>query len=322
MKNYFKFNLTGKQLLPIWLVFMALVVMPYFYMIYNLVTSFGPKLNASPGSIVDAAKLMFIVIFAVLIVGFAIYFFIAKMSIENTEYNEERFLFDGKFGQFIVMFLKGIFLSIITIGIYIPWFTENIYNFFSEKTSYKSDRFQFLGKGAQLLKIALLYYILPLIFVSILIKILWGPNPEHKMISNFVRQIATLFIAIPFIYLRYKWMVNVKYKDYIIQWDTDFWSSCKAILLQVFLSIITFGIYYPMAMVKLYKYFAEKTVAVSETRTKRFGYNIESQDDFLYIWGQLLLTIITLGIYYPWGFCKIADRILSKTYIEEVAVTE
>ena len=123
-------------------------------------------------------------------------------------------------------------------------------------------------------------------------------------------------------YLRYKWMVNVKYKEYIIQWDTDFWSSCKAILFQVFLTIITIGIYYPLALVKMYKYFAEKTVAISDTRTKKFGYDIENQEDFLFLWGQILLTIITLGIYYPWGFCKIADRILSKTYLEEVAVIE
>ena len=179
-----------------------------------------------------------------------------------------------------------------------------------------------MGKGVQLLKIALLYYILPLIIASIVIGIFFGRGSEHALLKNTVTQITTLFIAIPFMYLRYKWMVNVKYKDYLIQWDTEFWSSCKTILLQVFLTVITFGIYYPLALVKLYKYFAEKTVANSDKGTKKFGYDIEVQDDFLFIWGQWLLTIITLGIYYPWGFCKIADRILSKTYLEEVAVTE
>ena len=322
MKDYFKFNLTGKQLLPIWLVFMALVVVPYVYTIYNHVTTLGQKLNAPPGSIADAVKLMLGTMLVIVIIGYAIFFFIAKISIENTEYKAENLLFDGKFGSFIGMFLKGIILSIITIGIYIPWFTKNIYSFFAKNTSHKTDRFQFLSKGAQLFKIAILYYILPLIIVSILIRIFFGSGTEHPILKNTVTQITTLFIAIPFMYLRYKWTVNVKYKEYIIQWDTDFWISCKTILLQVFLSIITIGIYYPLAMVKLYKYFAERTVAVSDTSTKKFGYDIEPQDDFLFIWGQLLLTFITLGIYYPWGFCKIADRISSKTYVEEVAVTE
>ncbi|MEI6297916.1 MAG: hypothetical protein WCO84_09875 [bacterium] len=112
MKNYFKFNLTGKQLLPIWLAFMALVVVPYVYVIYNMVTRSGHKLNAAPGSIADAVKLMLITMLAVIIVGYAIYFFITKMTIENTEYKKESLLFDGKFGQFLGMFLKGIVLSI------------------------------------------------------------------------------------------------------------------------------------------------------------------------------------------------------------------
>ena len=136
------------------------------------------------------------------------------------------------------------------------------------------------------------------------------------------KYLNNLTIAIPFMYLRYKWMVNIKYKDYHIQWDTDFWNSCKTILLQVFLSVITIGIYYPFAIVKLFKYFAERTVAVSDTRTKKFGYDIEPREDFLFIWGQWLLTIITLGIYYPWAFCKVADRIMSKTYSEEVVIFE
>ena len=119
MKNYFKFNLTGKQLLPIWLAFMALVVLPYVYMIYNFVVTAANKLNG-PGSISDAIRFMGITVFAVIIIGYAIYFFITKMTIENTKYNEESLLFDGKFGQFLGMFIKGLLLSIITLGIYIP----------------------------------------------------------------------------------------------------------------------------------------------------------------------------------------------------------
>lgn len=68
---------------------------------------------------------------------------------------------------------------------------------------------------------------------------------------------------------------------------------------------------------KLYKYFVEKTVATNDSRKLTFGYDIEPSQDFLFIWGQTLLSIITLGIYYPWAFCKIGSRVLSKTYLEE-----
>ena len=76
------------------------------------------------------------------------------------------------------------------------------------------------------------------------------------------------------------------------------------------------GIYIPMAMIKLYAYFTEKTIAQSEEGIRRFGFETDNLNDFLFIWGQTLLTIITLGIYYPWSISKIGKRILSRTYLE------
>jgi uncharacterized membrane protein YjgN (DUF898 family) len=83
------------------------------------------------------------------------------------------------------------------------------------------------------------------------------------------------------------------------------------------LSIITLGIYAPVGSLRLYKYFAERTVARNEASVKKLGYDLEPTDDFLFMWGQILLVIITLGIYYPWAYCKISSRVFGKTYMEE-----
>jgi uncharacterized membrane protein YjgN (DUF898 family) len=117
-------------------------------------------------------------------------------------------------------------------------------------------------------------------------------------------------------------MANIKFKNYDIQWETSFWSSSAKIALEIFLSVITLGIYLPLAGLKLYQYFSERTIARSETCTKKFGYDIEPLNDFLFLWGQYLLAIITLGIYYPWALCKISDRILGKTYAEVIETEE
>ena len=119
-------------------------------------------------------------------------------------------------------------------------------------------------------------------------------------------------------YYFYKWQVNVKFRNYTIRWETGFWKSCGKILLEIILSIITLGIFYPLAILRLYTYFLGKTYATSENNRKGFGYDLENGKDFLFIWGQLLLTIVTLGIYYPWAYCNINSRILSKTYIQQV----
>ena len=110
-------------------------------------------------------------------------------------------------------------------------------------------------------------------------------------------------------------MVNISYKDYIISWETKFWNSYAKIALEIILSIVTVGIFAPLAMVRLYEYFADKTYAISGDAKLKFGYEIDQLNDFLFIWGQMLLTIITLSIYYPWAYCKIRKRILSKTYL-------
>ena len=112
-------------------------------------------------------------------------------------------------------------------------------------------------------------------------------------------------------------MVNIDYKGYTISWRTNFWNSIGKIAIELILTLITAGIYWPLAMVRLYKYFTKKTFADSDERTRQFGYDIDQWNDFLFIWGQSLLTMITLGIYYPWALSKVGSRILGKTYLTE-----
>jgi len=111
-------------------------------------------------------------------------------------------------------------------------------------------------------------------------------------------------------------MVNINYRDYKISWETYFWNSCGKIGLEMLFTIITVGIYMPLAGLRLFEYFTEKTVAINNENKQRFGYDIENLNDFLFIWGQILLTIVTIGIYYSWAYCKINKRILGKTFLE------
>ena len=44
-------------------------------------------------------------------------------------------------------------------------------------------------------------------------------------------------------------------------------------------------------------------------------------DDFKFMWKQILLTAITFGIYYPWAFSRIVNRVLTQTYLStDIAV--
>ena len=196
-----------------------------------------------------------------------------------------------------------------------------MYNFFAKNSSHESNALEFLGKGINLFIIITLFIIAIVILMTAFFATLVGSAGHTTGISStsVLMFCAISVVALPYIYYVYRWTVNFKFKGYFIYWETNFWESIGKIALEVLLSVITLGIYSPLAALKLYKYFAERTVAQSGESSKQFGYDIEPLDDFLFIWGQLLLSLITLGVYYSWAFCKIMDRVTGKTYVEEVA---
>jgi uncharacterized membrane protein YjgN (DUF898 family) len=311
MKNYFKFNLTGQKLFPVWILFLVLIAG----------TTVAIYFKAKDIQHDDPSAYIFIVpaIFFVYSILFIVSFYVSKMVIEGVEFKEKSFVFSGEIVKFIGVFLLGLLLSIITIGIYSPWFIRNIMKFFVNNTSHDENPFEFKGKGGELFVIILVTYLIPIVFIALLSTISSMFNHMHQStLANGIIQVITMFVMIPYTYFVYKWMVNVKYKSYTIAWQTDAWDSFGTILIQYLLTVITIGIYYPLAMLKLYKYFAEKTIATNDIGSKKFGYDLEAGSDFLYLWGQVLLIIVTLGIYYPWAFCKISERVIGKTYTEEI----
>ncbi len=309
MKTYFDFNLTGKKFFPVWILFIVLLIVPYGFMLFEIK-------DMQPGEIPEMS--FFLLPVAMFFVAFILTFYMARLLIEGIGYNDKSIVFNGTFGEYMVKVLLGFFLSIITLGVYIPWFVKDITGFFVDNSSYDSEAMRFKGKGGKLFVILTLSLVLPIIIISIILGVYFYTNnptqlPKNSVLSQFLMTI----IMIPYMYLVYKWIVNVDYKNFNIRWETNFWDSCNKIVLQMVLTFITIGIYFPLAVVKLYKYFAERTVAASDERKLSFGYDIEASKDFLFLWGQVLLVIVTLSIYYPWALCKIGKRILSKTYVTD-----
>jgi len=307
MKDYFTFNLKAQKLLTVWLAFLVVFMVPYVYLVVNIKDFIDPH---HPATLVG----FYGIVIVLLVLAYAIIFYMVKLTIEGVEYKGSSFVFEGTFGRFMGKFIPGILLTIITLGIYFPWFITSIRKFFVDNTSHDSNKLEFAGTAGKLFKILLLTMLLPLlVLISVLIFFQFKNGQADPKSTGY-----TFLIMIPYMYYFYKWQVNVKFRNYTIRWETGFWKSCGKILLEIILSIITLGIFYPLAILRLYTYFLGKTYATSENNRKGFGYDLENGKDFLFIWGQLLLTIVTLGIYYPWAYCNINSRILSKTYTEQM----
>lgn len=308
MKNYFGFNLTGKKLFPVWFLFLVFFIVPYgaiIFMTKDIHSGEKPSLLILP--------LMLLLI----IIAFVFTFYLTKLAIENITYKDKAIVFEGTFGKFMGKILLGFLLTMITLGIYGAWFAKDMIRYFTNNSFYNAENFEFKGKGGKLFIILLLTLILPLILVSIILVAFMAGHKDQDSSKVIMFQLIFLVILIPYIYSVYKWSANVNYKDFHISWETNFWNSCGKLAIEILLSVITIGIYSPLAVIRLYKYFAERTVAVGNEKKLTFGYDIDPLNDFLFIWGQILLTIITLSIYYPWAYCKVRSRILGKTYLEQ-----
>lgn len=308
MRNFFDFKLTGKKFFPIWILFYLLFITPYGLLIFKLSSL---QLGETP------PFYLLLPIIPLIIIAYVLMFFMSKLIIEGISYKENCVRFNGKFSIFLGKFLLGLFLSIITLGVYTAWFICDIQRYFIDESSYNSDSFKFKGTGSKLFVIILLTCFIPITISSIALGVLAYMGAVEPQSSGVINQIISIIILIPYYYCVYKWMVNIDYKGYNITWKTNFWSSAGQIVLQLLLSSITLGIYYPMAAIKLYGYFVNRTVAKSGDIERKFGYSGDNLKDFLFIWGQILITVVTLGIYYPWMLSKVGKLFIRRTYINE-----
>lgn len=307
MKNYFKFTLDPIRFLLFWLLFIFLYVIPYI----GIMNRFESENPSTSKSFVYLGILFFLILIVI-----SIYYFFIKLYIESIGYKDQNIKFQGNFGTFIGKVLLGYFLSIITLGIYSPWFMKDLTKFFMENSSYDSNKFKFKGDGFTLFLIITFCMIVPMILFGSLVLLgsMYLTNAESA--NPFTAAYLLFYVVlIPYVYLFYKWFVDFDFKEYHISWKTDFWNACGKILLEMLLTVITLGIYMPLASIRLYDYFVKKTEANSPDRTLHFGYDLEQGRDFLFLWGQSLLCIITLTIYTPWAISKIGERVLGKTYV-------
>ena len=312
MKSYFKFSLDPQKIVPLWAFTYLFLIVPYILVLY---------FNNQAVQNHEKTYVGFLFIPILFVVMPIVYFYFIKFIINATSLNDESLVFSGTLGAFYGKFVLGLLFSIVTLGIFSPWFIKNLADYYTEKTSYKSRSFQFLGKGFTLWSIITLSLILVIVVFTLIATMVLHYNPNGPIIGRVIYQVVMFFAMIPYIYYIYRWSVNVKYGEYHIQWETEALASILQIAKVMLLTIVTLGLYLPMARLQMYRYFAERTVSnVVEGQQVRFGYDIEPKVDYLFLLGQGLLVIATLGIYYPWAMVKMNSRILGKTYMEKTIV--
>jgi uncharacterized membrane protein YjgN (DUF898 family) len=244
-----------------------------------------------------------------------------KLSCEG-----EGFAFQGKIGEYIWLNVVGILLSIVTIGIFVPWYMRRVTDYMASKTSWRATPLAFRGRGGRLFLSMLIGFWAPLVALIAVILVTFGVSASQGMkagvgkaqlVTMLVTFFFVLYILLVFIYLLYKWIVDISWKDVRIGWKTRFWPSFGLILGQVTLSLITLTVYWPAAYLRLYRYFIERTVLTrGESEIGHMGFEADPRKGFGLIWGQTLLSIVTLGVYAPWAYANIGRWLVGATFVE------
>jgi uncharacterized membrane protein YjgN (DUF898 family) len=320
MKRSFDFTLEGRKLFPLFIAFWI-----PFLILEVVLSRQNMRMGASAGFGEAAPSLLGSLGIFLLSVLFQIPFM--RRLVPAVSYDGNPFGFKGSIGRYFGLNLLGLFLSIITAGIYYPWYMTRITRYLVGETSYREAPLRFEGKGGRLFVIVLLTLLLPVIAVSVLVAVTtirWGDishafyNPAQVLLFVLMALILLGFLSAYF-YGVYRWLfTNLRYEDHALRWNTEFWSSVAYIWVQALLSLITVGIYAPAAYIRLYRYFTNRTVIDrAEQPFGKLAFEGQVGKGFGLLWGQGLLSLITAGIYIPWAVARVGKWYLSNTSLME-----
>ena len=326
MKQFFSLNLRGRDvvwpMLGLWLLMML-------YLLGVVV-----RLLAAPESGMTVVDWGFALR---LLVGFAWYTALGvgvmmtllpamKHSIGALSYGDVAFECDYSTRQYVGLVVGGVALTVLTCGLYLPWFITRLMKFFCEGVSHSFHLMTFRGKAMRLFAITILTYVLPMVAVAVIMQqtdLLDPANFSFDMMSftplmGLGVVLVELFCVSLFVVLLCRWWVDVTYGDKIITTRMSALPATGYIVWQLVLSLLTVGLYAPMASLRTMQYVAERSVVVgADGEEKRMGLRLRSWRDWAWMWGQVLLLVVTLGIYLPWYYAKTMNRFGGRLYVEE-----
>lgn len=83
-----------------------------------------------------------------------------RYRLSRTSWRGIRFSFHGDYGEFMKVYVPGILLTILTLGLYYPFFHANVRRYVVDATQFGSGRFGFSGEGRELFGRHLALYLL------------------------------------------------------------------------------------------------------------------------------------------------------------------
>ncbi|MCR9142965.1 MAG: YjgN family protein [bacterium] len=161
LNENFDYHATGQELFLGFLKGAAVVIGAM--LVYTLVAYVLTMLMGESGGLVALLLLYAAIIGALpfLIIGST------RFHLSRSSWRNLRFHFSGTPAELQKDFYTGVLLTIVTLGIYGPWFTIKMRKFFTNKSNYGNQAFRFEGDGMELFKIYLVGFLLTIVTLGI-----------------------------------------------------------------------------------------------------------------------------------------------------------
>lgn len=199
--------------------------------------------------------------------------------------------FQGHGGELFVTFLAGYVLTLLSVGIYAPWFYCRLTRYVLSNTTLGPTRrgivrLEFTGRGGELFITVLVGYLLTLLTVGI-----YGAWFAAKLMRFFSENVVA---------------TAEDGTRYGLRFEGRGGEFFTTILVGYLLTLVTLGIYAPWFLCEFRKLVATRTLLLENERpVGHFDFEGNGGELFLMYLAGYLLTIVTLGIYLPWLSAKV-----------------
>jgi uncharacterized membrane protein YjgN (DUF898 family) len=285
--------------------------------VLNFASSYGQNADDLTKNLV--LSLAFVLLSVMLSGWFTVFFLRAWFS--GLSVDSKRFQFHGDPGDFLKLNLIGLGLSVVTLGIYLPWYERTLLDYQAKNLEFEGSRASFRGKPGRLLVRGLLLFVA---LVGLIVVAGVGVGLSGVEIGSATLLITAISLLVVFVFsagfvwVLWNWSVDFDWNTTTVVWGGRFWPTLGFVLGQLLLAVITLGIAWPVVSLAFYREFL-RHVKVQEGEAPRFSvsYARKSTEGFLFLWGQGLLCLVTVGIYFPWAVEKVGAWLAEATWVED-----
>lgn len=258
------------------------------------------------------------------LVGSAIFLYLlATATLEALGYKGEEVAISCDFGHYIKKVIGWSALTVVTLGVFMPWMEVKMMKYLLAKASYRRRPLGFHAGGMGLFSIIILVALLPVVVglflvqeVDIVPRILALDRVTLILAGVLFALVVLSWVSFLLVVL-FRWMINMSCGEERVVAKVSLARATLFMMGQILLTIFTLGLYYPMMELRMLQYFAEGTEVVYEGKARRMGFSIRSWRDWAYVWGQMLILCAMGGIYLPWYYARVLNRFVPRAYIED-----